>query len=212
MGAFRLLSGETRIRCLLDFGKRQRMHRTKAITRRLRPGRALRHALSSLRRPAGRLHRSEDPPADPGVDVAGRAIALRVDRVTASREEHLRIRSDRARLPRDRFHSRAPAGRAVATAQEQASARCGFTSSSIAGLRRHSRILHAALRDPLPARSGFRRGSGRTPLVVKPRTECLLFCCKHSGRGEACRDLELAPALDGAKGRPRRSGVAGLPL
>ena len=33
-----------RLRCLLDFGKRQRMRQTKAITRRVRPGRALRHA------------------------------------------------------------------------------------------------------------------------------------------------------------------------
>jgi len=38
-----LLSGGRRTWCLLDFGKRQRVHRTNAITRRLRPGRALRH-------------------------------------------------------------------------------------------------------------------------------------------------------------------------
>ena len=43
MRASRLLSGERRIRRLLDFGKHQRMRRTKAITRRPRPGRALRH-------------------------------------------------------------------------------------------------------------------------------------------------------------------------
>jgi hypothetical protein len=41
-----LLSGEPTIRCLLDFGKRQRIPRTKAIIRRLPPGRALRHSMN----------------------------------------------------------------------------------------------------------------------------------------------------------------------
>jgi len=31
-------------------------------------------------------------------------------------------------------------------------------------------------------------------------------------RGETCRDLEFALALDGTSGRPRRSRVAALPL
>ena len=45
-----LLSGEPRIRCLLDFGKRQRIPRTKAIIRRLPPGLALRHVRHEVAR------------------------------------------------------------------------------------------------------------------------------------------------------------------
>ena len=61
---------------MLDFGKRQRMRPTKAITRQLRPGRALRHAFSCLPARGGRLHRPDDPQADPRqADVTRRATA-----------------------------------------------------------------------------------------------------------------------------------------
>jgi len=78
-----LLSGERRIRCLPDFGKGQRMRRTKAITRRLRPGRALRHGLRSLAGPAGRLHRPDDPQAGPHEAPGSRRTAALIGLETA---------------------------------------------------------------------------------------------------------------------------------
>ena len=39
------------------------------------------------------------------------------------------------------------------------------------------------------------RESGRNPLVAKPSTECLQPSCKHSGRGEAHCDRDLALPL-----------------
>ena len=73
-------------------------------------------------------------------------------------------------------------------------------------------ILHAHLRALVSARSGLRPPVGPEPTCTKPSTECLQHSRKHSGRVAACRDLELVLTLDGAKGRPRSPGVAGLPL
>ena len=77
-----LLSRDRGIRCLLDFGKRQRMRPIKAITRRLRLARALRHG-THRERPrllqggaaAGKVRyriRAEESPA-----VVAAAVALR---------------------------------------------------------------------------------------------------------------------------------------
>jgi hypothetical protein len=52
----------------------------------------------------------------------------------------------------------------------------------------------------------------RGALVAKQSTECLQPSCKHLGRGDARRDRELAPALDGTSGRPRRPRLAAMPL
>ena len=69
---------------------------------------------------AGRLRRSEDPPADPqDTDVAGRAIASVGHRATPSPRRQSRGSSDRARLRRDRFQAAPPAGRVIATACER---------------------------------------------------------------------------------------------
>ena len=69
-----------------------------------------------------------------------------------------------------------------------------------------------------PGQLRFRRGaglgrqSGRNPSSPNRAPQCLQRSCKHSGRGEARRDLELVLPLDGTRGRPRRSRVAALPL
>jgi hypothetical protein len=59
-----------RIRCLLDFGKRQRMPRTKALTRRRRPGQALRHARDRAERLTTRSRASRSARQLSGVETS----------------------------------------------------------------------------------------------------------------------------------------------
>ena len=142
--------------------------------------------------------------------------AVPVELVIAS----ARRRSRRASRRNDRFRSRANARRTIAKATFR-TPRITLLGGSAESRRRNGRTesAYANRRSCRPPRApSFRRGaslgrqSGRSPLVAKPSTECLQPSCKHLGRGEACRDLELALALDGTSGRPRRSRVAALPL
>jgi hypothetical protein len=104
-----------------------------------------------------------------------------------------------------RCDSRRPSSRA---AQQEPQRRSSRTDAAYAT----SRICTAGRAPCLRRGAGLVRRSCRNPLVAKPSTECLQPSCKHLGRGEARRDLELTLALDGSSGRHRRSRVAALPL
>jgi hypothetical protein len=56
------------------------------------------------------------------------------------------------------------------------------------------------------------RTPGASPRFARTEHRLLAAFCKHSRRGGACSDLELAPAPDGTSSRPRRPRLAALPL